>query len=357
MRLALSKISNRWNVLVKGNTKLPENDLSNYMDAQYYGPIELGTPPQTFKVIFDTGSSNLWVPSVECPIYEIACRLHNKYDSSASSTHTKNGSDFQIQYGTGSMSGFVSQDKCCIADVCVKDQLFAEATHQPGLIFVAAKFDGILGLAFNSISVNAIPTVFDNMIEQNLVEQPVFSFWLNRNLEDSKGGVLVLGGSDPDLYTGEMNYVKLSSATYWQITMKSIKVGDNAKLACAKGCEAILDTGSSLLVGPPAEVKAINEFIGARELIPGLGQYVVKCNKLADLPDVDFEFGGQVYTLTGEDYILKVTNGFGITECMSGFQGLDAHGLWILGDVFIGKYYTEFDVGAKRVGLAKAVQN
>ena len=67
-----------------------------------------------------------------------------------------------------------------VSDKAVKDQVFAEAMLQPGKTFVFAQFDGILGMGYSTISVNNVPTVFENMIKQQLIPEPIFSFYLNR---------------------------------------------------------------------------------------------------------------------------------------------------------------------------------
>jgi len=240
--------------------------LNNYLDAQYYGEISIGTPPQPFKVIFDTGSSNLWVPSKKC-YFSIPCYLHKKYDSAKSSTYKADGTPFQIQYGTGAMTGFQSQDTVQIGDVPVKDQVFAEATKEPGVAFLAAKFDGILGLGFIEISVNRIVPIWYNMVERKLVPEPVFSFWFGSDPDSDLGGEMVLGGVDPDHFKGERSWAPVTRKGYWQIAMGDVLIDNKTTGYCKGGCSAIVDTGTSLLAGPSTIVAEINAAIGATGVI------------------------------------------------------------------------------------------
>ena len=98
------------------------------------------------------------------------------------------------------------------------------------------------------------------------VVDPVFSFWLNRDPEAEVGGEMILGGSDPAYYEGEMIYVDVdSNPGYWKITMEAIvDTTDDEIMGCVGSCVAIVDTGSSLLVGPTEQVhtSAANRSIG-----------------------------------------------------------------------------------------------
>uniref|UniRef100_A0A8C0AP82 Cathepsin D n=1 Tax=Buteo japonicus TaxID=224669 RepID=A0A8C0AP82_9AVES len=309
--------------------------LKNYMDAQYYGEIGIGTPPQKFTVVFDTGSSNLWVPSVHCHLLDIACLLHHKYDASKSSTYVENGTEFAIHYGTGSLSGYLSQDTVTLGNLKIKNQIFGEAVKQPGITFIAAKFDGILGMAFPRISVDKVTPFFDNIMQQKLIEKNIFSFYLNRDPTAQPGGELLLGGTDPKYYSGDFSWVNVTRKAYWQVHMDTAHTWGWA--------ETLPKKESSLSL---------------RHLKPLLlpFQYVIPCDKVSSLPVVTLTLGGKPYQLTGEQYVFKVSVQ-GETICLSGFSGLDVPPpggpLWILGDVFIGPYYTVFDRDNDSVGFAK----
>uniref|UniRef100_A0A0C9S9Q7 TSA: Wollemia nobilis Ref_Wollemi_Transcript_7033_2031 transcribed RNA sequence n=1 Tax=Wollemia nobilis TaxID=56998 RepID=A0A0C9S9Q7_9CONI len=240
--------------------------LKNYMDAQYYGEVGIGTPAQTFTVIFDTGSSNLWVPSSKC-YFSLACFFHSKFKAAQSSTYQKDGKSCDIQYGSGAISGFLSKDHVSIGELIVKDQIFTETTKEPGLTFLMAKFDGILGLGFQEIAVDKVVPVWYNVVDQGLVQEPVFSFWMNRNVDEEEGGEIVFGGVDPNHFKGNHTYVPVTRKGYWQFDMGDFLIDDESTGFCAGGCAAIVDSGTSLLAGPTGIITEINHAIGASGIV------------------------------------------------------------------------------------------
>ncbi|XP_030329284.1 cathepsin E [Strigops habroptila] len=325
--------------------------LINYLDMEYFGQISIGTPPQNFTVVFDTGSSNLWVPSVYC--VSKACAEHAKFQPSQSSTYQVVGTPFSIQYGTGSLTGVIGSDQVVVEGLTVSNQQFAESVSEPGKTFVDAAFDGILGLAYPSLAVGGVTPVFDNMMAQNLVELPMFSVYLSTNPESSQGGELLFGGFDPSRFTGTLNWVPVTQQGYWQIQLDNVQLGGTVTF-CTNGCQAIVDTGTSLITGPSKDIKELQSSIGAT---PVDGEYAVECSSLSVMPDVTFTINGLPYTLSAQAYTLMEYSD-GMAFCTSGFQGMDipppAGPLWVLGDVFIRQFYSVFDRGNNRVGLAPA---
>ena len=333
----------------------PEVPLMDYQDAQYYGEISIGAPPQPFKVIFDTGSSNLWVPSANCSLLSW-CLLKSKYHWERSSSYRPNGTAFAIQYGSGALTGFTCDDTVTLGGLEAEGVTFAAAVKVPGIMnnirFALGKFDGILGMAFPSISVGRVAPVFQVLVAQGKVKEPVFQFYLTKG--SAAGGEMVLGGVDSTKFKGPLTWVPLSSKTYWAFEMGGITMAGHQLCEKGKKCVGIADTGTSLLAGPKDAVATLNAMIGAIA-IPGGEYLLLNCTDaaIAALPPVTFTLSGKDFVLHAKDYILAVSAG-GQKQCVSGFIGIDvpAGPLWILGDLFISKYVTVFDIGNSRVGFA-----
>jgi len=302
---------------------------------------------------YDTGSSNLWVNNIPVPWWKKILPHHQFYDHSKSSSYAANGTKFNIAYGSGPVAGFYSKDTVAIGDVPIADYTFAEVNDVKGLgaMWLVGKLDGILGLGWDDISVDHVETPLRALVNSGKLDEPVFAFYLGSG---GAAGELVLGGVDANHYTGDFSYTPVIDMVpgkkgYWTLAMDDIKMGGQSVTSCRK---AIVDSGTSLLAVPTADIKKIAALVGAKPLgpiAPLNKEYTFSCNATA--PDVDIVIAGKTYTLTKDDYALK--NG---DQCLLGMTGMDIPApvgpLYILGDVFMRKFYVKFDVGQKRLGFA-----
>jgi len=312
--------------------------ISNYQNAQYYGTITVGTPGEEINVVYDTGSSNLWVPNSKCCSF---LTRHSLYHSKKSSSNVANGTDFSIQYGSGPVAGFYSQDTISIGGVQVPEYTFAEVTDVSGLgiAYTLGKFDGICGMGWDSISVDGVPTPLQGLMGTGELADPSFAFFLGNNA----AGELTLGGVNSAHYTGDFNYVPLDSKTYWHIALDGLTLSGSS---IGSTPFAIVDSGTSVMAAPTADAQAIVTALGLTKLASA---YVVDCSKDYELA---FTLGGQSYVLDQTDMILQKSAG----QCIFAMTAIDvpapAGPLWILGDVFMRKYYVHFDIGQERLGFA-----
>ncbi|NXP98851.1 PEPA protein, partial [Vidua macroura] len=329
-----------YNLAAKYFPGIAMEPLENYMDDEYFGTISIGTPPQEFTVVFDTGSSNLWVPSVFCS--SPACRNHHRFNPAESSTFLSTNDTLFIAYGTGSMTGVLGYDTVNVAGINVRNQIFGLAETEPGDFFYYTPFDGILGLAFPSIASSGATPVFDNMIMENLVDRNLFSVYLSR---DQGGSFVLFGAIDPYYTTEGISWIPLSAETYWQITMERVSIS-GTPVACSSGCQAIVDTGTTLLAVPIRAFRTLMTRLGASSS----GE--ISCEAISNLPNLIFHINGKKFPVPPRAYVLR-SNGY----CTLALQGMDVPTeegeLWILGDVFIREYYVIFDRANNKVGLSR----
>ncbi|KAL3041325.1 hypothetical protein OYC64_019515 [Pagothenia borchgrevinki] len=326
--------------------------INNYADTTYYGAISIGTPPQSFQVLFDTGSANLWVDSIYCSTR--ACNTHTKFNPRESSTYSANGKTFFLPYGAGSLHGTFGYDTVNVGGIVINHQEIGLSTNEPGQNFVVAKFDGILGLSYPSISAGGETPVVDNMISQNLLSANIFSFYLSRG--GQQGSVLSFGGVDTSLYRGQIYWTPVTSETYWQIGVQGFEINGRETGWCSQGCQSIVDTGTSTLTAPSQFIGDIMQAIGAQRSQNGM--YMVDCSELNHLPTLSFVISGVALPLPPSAYISQhYQNGNQFCSVDIGPTYLPSHNgqpLWIFGDVFLREYYSIYDRTNNHLGFASA---
>ncbi|KAJ1966173.1 aspartic proteinase precursor [Dipsacomyces acuminosporus] len=397
--------------------------LTDATDTYYYGVISVGTPGQNFTVTFDTGSANMWIPGVKC--MSKACLQHNRYNHDLSSTYKPINGPFAIQYGTGEVRGFTSQDTVRIGGITINNQPFAETTSEDQVFELPdTEFDGLFGLAFKSLSGGGLVPPMVKMINDELVEEPVFSFALSQGHRSH--GELLIGGYNEMHYKGELKWVNVIHAKYWQVTMEGIWYGDSElnllsiskdkdlrklpldmitssvkdvsrdqqvegrkleadekaqkkikkkvkendpsydfinradhtpvdkspkisklipnKSDSAPETSAIMDTGTSFLLGDPSTIQLISRIISADYRTGDM-----PCTNIASLKSFWISLGGYKFEIGPDHYVYRDPQK---KTCASAWVPSYDSPFWVLGDSFLRAYYAVFDMSGKKVGLA-----
>ena len=326
--------------------------------------MTLGSPPQSFQLIFDTGSSWMWVTSVAC-----ANCAADSFDPAASTTYSTQNEEKHLYYGQGDCSGVVAYDTAGIGitgQAPVANQAFILVDQEND--FGGTGFDGILvssrqGLAFESLS-DKEETFVGNLFKAGLIPAKMFSVYLSSTIANGtdNNSVIIFGGGDPQAYSdsNQINKVAVTNSGYWSVAMSQVTV-NNKPLSIEAGY-AIIDTGTSLLAVYDKDfkelvLKLIDGFQNCGKTQEGL--VGCECEAASDFPSFNVTLGSYSFEVLPEYYIMEQDND-GSLYCFLLIQPVDfqlpgGKGAWILGDVFIRGYYMEFDMDNMAIGIAGGV--
>jgi cathepsin D len=321
--------------------------IRNNNNLQYYGSVKIGSEGKDFNVIFDTGSDKLWVPSAECT--SSVCKAHNRLDSD---TFRPDLTHSNLSYGTGQVMTKNGFDSVKLVGKGV------HANRVVGSSFVAQSAEGMheypisLATSMTSkpfVSLKQIDGIFGMSQGSKFArEHPLYSIYLSN--DTAKEGELNLGGVNSARAAGnESNpavWHDTRSPDSWSLDLVDIKVGDGRLGLCTPDdpCTGLIDSGSSLITGPPSDVSRL-----LSKIHPTCGG--------GESPPVVLIFKNQAgeeveYPLTSKEYTIdfKDTN-----ECQVGFGPLNmGHKRWIIGDTFLRRYMGVFDGKHNKVGFIKS---
>ena len=372
--------------------------LHNYANAQYYSRIAIGTPPQYFNVIFDTGSSNLWVQSNLC--MSQSCLQHNGFNSLLSTTFTPLtpvsfhnsflkrtvplSNTFSIRYGTGSIHGTYACDTVTIANIVIHNQTVGFAYEESGFAFMNVPFEGILGLSPSSF--NSAVSFLDNIKSQKRLTHNIFSIFLSEHIDMSK---ILFGAVDKSKMNSNFVFVDVVSEHYWEINVNAIYIGNKRLNVCdvlryeTGRCGIAIDSGTSLYAGPAKLIKEIKDELAIAS----------SCDNFKELPSMRIElYVNKSYwndkekmlyeiMLKPEDYVIdgnrikneieememnaddeEIVNGnVRKSECLPAFMNVDVPPprgpLFIFGEYFMKKFYIVFDKDRNCIGMSLANQS
>jgi len=386
-------------------------EAGDFVRSAYYGTLMVGTPPEPFTVVFDTGSGHLILPSTYCR--SETCRAHKRFRRTASSTAadidydgTKVKADdprdqITVSFGTGEVTGVFVEDVICVEGIGSDGQSPAlpgnasETTHESGCVtlrliaatemseepFKSFQFDGILGLGLDGLSqspeFNFLGVVAQSVGAWGGTMPHTFAVFLAENTrEDSE---IALGGWAKGHLREELSWSPVPDPElgHWLLNIKGLYVDGERVKFCDEGCKAAVDTGTSLLAVPTAAFPELYELLRYPTPLQG------HCQGWG--PQLHIVFDSFTVTLGPKDYAraepIKDTRqrprfdsrAPGVSaapapggrsarrdmRCIPMLMTLDlpeplGPKLFVMGEPVLRKYYTVYDGHSKRVGFGRA---
>jgi len=316
----------------------------------YYGNVDVGTPPQPFQVVFDTGSGNLIVPGSECS--SKACTMHKRWDFSRSTTAERVNCDGQpvslgevadqitITFGTGEITGDCFNDNICLGSACSVGSLIV-STEESAQPFASFGFDGVLGLARASMAQGDSFCMMERLGRDRALHEPIFAVFLSDS--EREESEVTFGGFKQDHMASDLFWVPVEqSSGYWEVQISDITFDTQPKGLCEE-CKVAVDTGTSMLAGPTDVIKKLSMQLNVKS----------DCSNYETLPKLGFIVGGRILDLSPKEYVNKVGGSCSVT-----LMSLDVPPpkgpLFIFGIPFLQKYYTVYDHANAKVGFAVA---
>lgn len=320
-------------------------------DVGYIATIQIGTPPQNFNILMDSGSADFWVGSESCQSQQGTCGNHTFLGSKSSSSFVQSNQNFNVTYGSGAVAGVLCQDNVNMAGLQLNNHTFGVANEE-SVQFSAdtVPFDGLMGLAQSILSNEKVPTPVESLASNGLISSAISSFKISRLADQLNDGQVTFGGLDPTKFVAStlITIPNVSKVGFWEGALNAITVnGQNTGMA---GRTAILDTGTTLIIAPPADTLAVVTMLGGK---CDTQQCTIPCTSNAS---VALSFGNASFTIDPRDMLLLPVDVNDPTgDCTAGIQpgtiGTDTE--WLVGDVFLKNAYLSVDTTNNQISLAK----
>ncbi|GAA6051893.1 hypothetical protein JCM3770_006561 [Rhodotorula araucariae] len=319
--------------------------MTSYQDSEWYGEIDVGTPPTAFSVVLDTGSADLILAETGCA----GCSSNTPgYQPSLSSTSATSSQAFSIQYGSGSASGTLVRDAISIGNYTQPNQVFAACDTLENI--VDGTISGILGLGWAALASSGEVPLVESLWRNGTLPEGVIGFafethtFTTTSASTAPGGTLTIGGVDTSAYTGAVNWINIvQPMSYWAIPLQDMTIGGQS-LGLSDDA-VVIDTGTTLIGMPQAAANAVYAKIPNSQSIRLSGEsgyYAFPCTQTVK---VSMKFGGVDYAIDPDQFNAGAVDSRG-SLCLGAVFALETGSKSsisiIVGDAFLTGVYSAY---------------